>query len=77
VIAKSEGARVELLDVANDLDQATLVVCSAKKKHRIEVFMKPATLETSIHVNDQWVIGGQPHAVAWYCLSQPVLSNRL
>jgi hypothetical protein len=30
----------------------------------MEVFVKPMTLETSIRVNDQWVVGDQLHAVA-------------
>jgi len=57
-----------LLDVTNDLyaseDEGTLVgVCSEEDKFRIEVFVKPATLEGAIRVNEQWVVG-QLHAVA-------------
>jgi hypothetical protein len=73
VVAKSEGGRLyvdnELLDVTNDLyaneDEATLVgVFGEDDKFRIEVFVKPATLEAAIRVNDQWVVGDQLHAVA-------------
>jgi hypothetical protein len=73
VVAKSEGARLfidnELLDVTNDLyaseEEATLVgVCGEEDTLRIEAFVKPVTLETAIRVNDEWVIGGQLHAVA-------------
>ena len=72
VVANSEGARLfvdnELLDVTNDLyaseEEATLVgVCGEEDKFRIEVFVKPATLEGAIRVNEQWVVG-QLHAVA-------------
>jgi hypothetical protein len=59
----------ELTDVTNDLyaneDQATLVgVFGEEDKLRIEVFVKPTTLEALIRVNDQWVVGDQLHAVA-------------
>jgi hypothetical protein len=73
VVAKSEGARLyvdnELLDVPNDLyaseEEATLMgVFGEEDKFRIEVFVKPATLEAAIRVNDQWVVGGELHAVA-------------
>jgi hypothetical protein len=73
VIATSEGARLyvdkELLDVTNDLyaseDEATLVgVCGEEDTFRIEVFVKPATLEAAIRVNEQWVVGHRLHAVA-------------
>jgi hypothetical protein len=73
VVANSEGARLcvdnELLDVTNDLyaseEEATLVgVCGEEDKFRIEVFVKPATLEVAIRVNDQWVVGDELHAVA-------------
>jgi hypothetical protein len=73
VLAKPEGARLyiddELADVTNDLyaneDEATLVgVFGEEDKFRIEVFVKPTTLEVSIRVNDQWVVGGELHAVA-------------
>jgi hypothetical protein len=73
VEATSEGARLyiddELTDVTNDLyaseEEATLVgVFGEEDKFRIEVFVKSATLETTIRVNDQWVVGGQLHAVA-------------
>jgi hypothetical protein len=73
VVAKSEGARLfvdnELLDVTNDLyaseEEATLVgVFGEEDGFRIEAFVKPVTLETAIRVNEQWVVGGQLHAVA-------------
>jgi hypothetical protein len=71
VVAKSKGARLfvdnELLDVTNDLyaseDEATLLGVFGKDEFRIEVFVKPSTLEVAIRVNDQWVVGGL-HAVA-------------
>ena len=72
VVANSEGARLfvdnELLDVTNDLyaseEEATLVGrCGEEDGFRIEVFVKPATLEVAIRVNEQWVVGGL-HAVA-------------
>jgi hypothetical protein len=67
VAAKSEGARLsiddELIGVTNDLyaneDEATLVaVFGEDDKFRIEVFVKPATLEAAVRVNDHWVVGG-------------------
>jgi hypothetical protein len=72
VVAKSEGARLyvdnELPDVTNDLyageEETTLVGRSEGDKFRIEVFVKPATLEVVIRVNEQWVVGDQLHAVA-------------
>ena len=73
VVAKSEGARLyvdnELLDVTNDLyvseDGAALVgVVGEDDEFRVEAFVKPSTLEAAIRVNDQWVDGGQLHAVA-------------
>jgi hypothetical protein len=73
VVAKSEGARLyvdnELLDLTNDLDasedEPTLVgVFGEDDRFRIEVFVRPATLESSIRVNDQWIAGEQLHAVA-------------
>jgi hypothetical protein len=73
VVANSEGARLfvdnELLDVTNDLyaseEEATLVgACGEDDKFRIEVFVKPVTLEVAIRVNEQWVVGGELHAVA-------------
>jgi hypothetical protein len=73
VVATSEGARLyiddELADVTNDLyaneDEATLVGAFGEEdKFRIAVFVKPSTLEASIRVNDQWVVGDQLHAVA-------------
>ena len=73
VVAKSEGARLyvdnELLVATNDLyaseEEATLVgVFGEEDKFLIEVFVKPATLEVAIRVNDQWVVGGKLHAVA-------------
>jgi len=72
VVANSEGARLfvhnELLDVTNDLyaseEEATLVgVCGEEDTLRIEAFVKAATLEVAIRVNEQWVVGGL-HAVA-------------
>jgi hypothetical protein len=72
VVAKSEGARLyiddELADVTNDLyasdEEAALVgVFGEEDKFRIEVFVKPSTLEAAIRVNEQWVVGGL-HAVA-------------
>jgi hypothetical protein len=72
VVANSEGARLfvdnELLDVTNDLyaseEEATLVgVCGEEDTVRIEAFVKAATLEVAIRVNEQWVVGGL-HAVA-------------
>jgi hypothetical protein len=72
-IAKSEGARLyvdnELLDLTNDLyaseEEATLVgVFGEDDRFRIEVFVKPSTLEAAIRVNEQWVVGGELHAVA-------------
>jgi hypothetical protein len=73
VVAKSEGARRyvdnELLNVTNDLygseEEATLAgVCGEDDKSRLEVMVKPATLEVAIRVNEQWVVGDQLHAVA-------------
>jgi hypothetical protein len=73
VVAKSGGARLyvdnELLDVTNDLyaseEEATLVgVFGEEDKIRIEAYVKPATLEAAIRVNEQWVVGDQLHAVA-------------
>jgi hypothetical protein len=73
VVAKSEGARLyvdnELLDVTNDLyaseDEATMVgMCGEDDKFQIEVFVKPATLEVALRVNDEWVVGERLHAVA-------------
>ena len=72
MVANSEGARLfvhnELLDVTNDLyaseEEATLVgVCGEEDTLRIEAFVKAATLEVAIRVNEQWVVGGL-HAVA-------------
>jgi hypothetical protein len=71
VVAKSEGARLyvdnELLDLTNDLyaseEEATLVGVFGDG-FQIEVFVKPATLEVAIRVNEQWVVGGELHAVA-------------
>jgi hypothetical protein len=72
VVAKPEGARLyiddELADVTNDLyasdEEAALVgVFGEEDKFRIEVFVKPSTLEATIRVNEQWVVGGL-HAVA-------------
>jgi hypothetical protein len=72
-VAKSEGARLsvdnELLDVTNDLcaseEEATPVgVCGEEDAIRIEAFVKPVTLDVAIRVNDQWVVGGEVHAVA-------------
>jgi hypothetical protein len=62
VAAKSEGARLSI-GVTNDLyaneDEATLVaVFGEDDKFRIEVFVKPATLEAAVRVNDHWVVGG-------------------
>jgi hypothetical protein len=58
-----------LLDVTNDLyaseEKATLVGAFGEDdEFRIEVSVKPVTLEASIRVNDEWVVGDQPHAVA-------------
>jgi hypothetical protein len=73
VVVRNEGARLyvdnELLDVTNDLyaseEEATLVgVFGEEGEIQIEVFVKPATLEASIRVNDEWVVGDQLHAVA-------------
>jgi hypothetical protein len=56
-----------LVDVTNDLyaseDEVTLVGVFGDG-FQIEVFVKPTTLEASIRVNDQWVVGGELHAVA-------------
>jgi hypothetical protein len=73
VVANSEGARLyvdnELLDLTNDLyaseEEATLVgVCGDEDTFRIEVFVKPVTLEAAIRVNEQWVVGERLNAVA-------------
>jgi hypothetical protein len=42
---------------------ASLSLFGEEDRFRIEVFMKPATLEAAIRVNEQWVVGGL-HAVA-------------
>jgi hypothetical protein len=41
-----------------------LGVCGEDDKFRLEVFVKPATLEVAIRVNEQCVVGDQLHAVA-------------
>jgi hypothetical protein len=73
VEANPEGARLyiddELIDTTNDLyaseEEATLVgACGEDDKFRIEVFVKPVTLEVAIRVNEQWVAGEQLNAVA-------------
>jgi hypothetical protein len=39
--------------------------CSAKKiRFELNCFIKPSTLEASIRVNDEWVVGGELHIVA-------------
>jgi hypothetical protein len=73
VVATSEAARIyvdnELLDITNDLyaseDEATLVgIFGDDDGLRIEVFIKPSSLEAAIRVNYQWIVGDQLHAVA-------------